>query len=48
MTVAVTQEEDRDLLPDGAAAERTVTFAVDSATATLSVTLDERRSQRGS
>ena len=39
VTVAVTQEVDRDLLPDGAAAERTVTFAVGSATAALSVTL---------
>ena len=39
VTVEVTQEVDRDLLPDGAAAERMVTFAVDSATATLSVTL---------
>ena len=40
VTVEVTQEVDRDLLPDGAAAERRVTFAVDSATATLSVTLE--------
>ena len=40
VTVAVTQEEDRDLLPDGAAAERTVTFAVGSATAALTVALE--------
>ena len=38
--VEVTQEADRDLLPDGAAAERTVTFAVGSATAALSVALE--------
>ena len=41
VTVEVTQEEDRDLLPDGAAAERTVTFAVNSATTTLMVTLED-------
>ena len=41
VTVEVTQQADRDLLPDGAAAERTVTFAVGSATAALSVTLDD-------
>ena len=41
VTVAVTQEVDRDLLPDGAAAERTVTFAAGSTTATLTVTLDD-------
>ena len=40
VTVAVTQQVDRDLLPDGAEAERTVTFAVGSATATLSVELE--------
>ena len=40
VTVAVTQEEDRDLLPDGAAVERTVTFAVGSATAALTVALE--------
>ena len=40
VTVEVTQQADRDLLPDGAAAERTVTFAVGSATAALSVTLE--------
>ena len=40
VTVAVTQQEDRDLLPDGAAAARTVTFAEGSATATLTVALD--------
>ena len=39
---------DRDLLPDGAEAERTVTFAVDSATAALSGGAGERRSRRGS
>ena len=38
--VAVTQQVDRDFLPDGAEAERTVTFAVDSATAALSVALE--------
>ena len=38
--VGVTQQADRDLLPDGAAAERTVTFAVGSATAALSVALE--------
>ena len=38
--VEVTQQADRDLLPDGAAAERTVTFAVGSATAALSVALE--------
>ena len=47
VTVEVTQEEDRDLLPDGAAADRTVMFAEDSATAALSVELDARRSLRG-
>ena len=41
VTVAVTQEADRDILPDGAAAERTVTFAVGSATTALMVTLDD-------
>ena len=40
VTVAVTQEADRDLLPDGAAAARTVTFAAGSTTTTLTVTLD--------
>ena len=39
VTVAVTQEADRDLLPDGAAAQRTVTFAAGSTTTTLTVTL---------
>ena len=39
VTVEVTQQEDRDLLPDGATAERTVTFAVGSATTALRVTL---------
>ena len=41
VTVEVTQEVDRDLLPDGAAAERTVTFAVDSATTALMVALED-------
>ena len=41
VTVAVTQEVDRDLLPDGATSERTVTFAVGGATAALSVALDD-------
>ena len=41
VTVAVTQEVDRDLLPDGAEAERTVTFAVGSVTMALSVELDD-------
>ena len=40
VTVEVTQQVDRDLLPDGAAAARTVTFAVDSATAALRVALE--------
>ena len=40
VTVEVTQQVDRDLLPDGAAAERTVTFAVASATAALTVALE--------
>ena len=40
VTVEVTQEVDRDLLPDGAEAERTVTFAVNSATTALSVALE--------
>ena len=40
VTVAVTQDKDRDLLPDGAEAERTVTFAVDSATTALTVALE--------
>ena len=39
VTVAVTQQVDRDYLPDGAAAQRTATFAVDSATAALGVAL---------
>ena len=48
VTVAVTQEADRDLLPDGAAAERTVTFAADSATAALTVALEnDELSERG-
>ena len=41
VTVEVTQQADRDLLPDGAAAERTVTFAVGSATAALTVALKD-------
>ena len=40
VTVEVTQQVDRDLLPDGTAAERTVTFAVGSVTTALSVTLE--------
>ena len=40
VTVAVTQQVDRDFLPDGAEAERTVTFAVGSATTALSVELE--------
>ena len=40
VTVEVTQQVDRDLLPDGAEAERTVTFAVASATAALRVALE--------
>ena len=41
VSVAVTQQADRDLLPDGAAANRTVTFAVDAATAALTVELED-------
>ena len=41
VTVEVTQQVDRDLLPDGATSERTVTFAVGGATAALSVALDD-------
>ena len=41
VTVEVTQQEDSDLLPDGAASERTVMFAVDRATAALRVALDD-------
>ncbi len=40
VTVEVTQEVDRDLLPDGAETERTVPFAVGSVTTALSVTLE--------
>ena len=40
VTVEVTQEEDRDLLPDGAATSTTVTFAVGASTATLAVELE--------
>ena len=40
VTVEVTQQVDRDLLPDGAAAVRTVTFAVGGATAALTVALE--------
>ena len=40
VTVAVTQQVDRDLLPDGAETERTVTFAVNSATTALTVALE--------
>ena len=41
VTVEVTQQEDSDLLPDGAASERTVMFAVGSATTALRVALDD-------
>ena len=41
VTVEVTQQDGRDLLPDGAAAERTVRFAAGSATAALSVALKQ-------
>ena len=49
VSVAVTQQADRDLLPDGAAANRTVTFAVAAATAVLTVELedDDLRELRG-
>ena len=40
VTVEVTQQADRDLLPDGAEAMRTVTFAAGSATAALAVALE--------
>ena len=39
VTVAVSEQADRDLLPDGAATERTVTFARGSSTAALMVEL---------
>ena len=41
VSVAVTQQADRDLLPDGAAAARMVTFAADAATAALTVELED-------
>ena len=39
VTVALTEQADRDLLPDGAATQRTVTFAPGSSTAALTVEL---------
>ena len=39
--VAVRQQAERDLLPDGAATERMVTFAADAATAALTVELEK-------
>ena len=41
MTVALTEQADRDVLPDGAATERTVTFARGSSTAALTVELKD-------
>ena len=41
VAVAVRQQAERDLLPDGAAANRTVTFAADAATAALTVELEK-------
>ena len=43
VTVALTEQADRDLLPDGAATERTVTFARGSSTAALTVELENDR-----
>ena len=40
-TVALTEQADRDVLPDGAATERTVTFAPGSSTAALTVELKD-------
>ena len=40
VTVALTGQADRDLLPDGAATERTVTFARGASTAALTVELE--------
>ena len=41
VTVALTEQADRDVLPDGAATERTVTFARGSSTAALTVELKD-------
>ena len=41
VTVALTEQADRDVLPDGAATERTVTFAPGSSTAALTVELKD-------
>ena len=43
VTVALMEQADRDLLPDGAATERTVTFARGSSTAALTVELKNDR-----
>ena len=43
VTVALTEQADRDVLPDGAATERTVTFARGSSTAALTVELKDDR-----
>ncbi len=40
VTVALTEQADRDVLPDGAATQRTVTFARGSSTAALTVELE--------
>ena len=41
VTVALTEQADRDVLPDGAATERTVTFARGASTAALAVELKD-------
>ena len=43
VTVALTEQADRDVLPDGAATERTVTFARGSSTAAVTVELKDDR-----
>ena len=43
VTVAVSEQADRDLLPDGAAAERTVRFGAGAATTALTVALENDR-----
>ena len=43
MTVAVSEQADRDLLPDGAATERTVRFGAGAATTALTVALENDR-----
>ena len=43
VTVALTEQADRDVLPDGAATERTATFARGSSTAALTVELKNDR-----